>query len=134
MDRCILGSADWYMAFGLVQKNDPGPETRACTDQYKNYILNWISNATRLHANVGYVDAHMVHKFHGPKEKRQYGERWKILERNLYNPWVDIQPDHQGVYMLNGNKPRLRDEMRRYFRVRDEDCNVTSWEGDIQKI
>jgi hypothetical protein len=121
MDRCILGAADWYMAFALVQAIDPGPESEHVTDQYKNFILSWSANARRIKANVGYVDAHLVHKWHGPKALRQYGERWKVLSTNQYNPWYDIQPNAWGVWELKGNKPRLRDEIRRYMRGRHED-------------
>lgn len=122
MDRCILGSADWYMAFGLVGAKKPGPEAdRLVTAQYRNYVLDWMTNAGRLKQNVGYVDAHLVHKWHGPYEKRQYGSRWRILETNTYDPYTDIQANAWGVWELRGNKPRLRDEIRRYFRTRRED-------------
>jgi hypothetical protein len=121
LDRCILGSADWYMAFGLLGSDNPGPETRNCTKAYREYILDWAENAKRLKANVGYVDAHLAHLWHGPKSKRQYGDRWRILETNRYDPYTDIQTNVAGVYEFRGNKPRLRDEVRRYFRDRMED-------------
>jgi len=131
MDRCILGSADWYMAFGLVQKQDVdersplrtiGPEvTTRVTDSYKSYIESWIANAAKLHRNVGYVEAHLIHRWHGPKEKRQYGTRWQILENSRYDPYVDIRANHQGVWEWSGNKPTLRDAVRKYLRDRRED-------------
>jgi hypothetical protein len=121
MDRCILGSADWYMAFALVGAVNPGPEAKHVTPAYRNYILDWADNAKQLKANIGYVDAHLVHKWHGPKGNRQYGDRWKILETNQYDPYVDIRPNAHGVWELRGNKPRFRDEIRRYFRFRKED-------------
>lgn len=136
MDRCILGSADWYMAFGLVQKQDTddrsplrggsiasiGPESKGrVTDQYRSYIETWITNSAKLNKNIGYVEAHLIHKWHGPKEKRQYGSRWQILEQNQYDPYSDIRASRNGVWEWSGNKPALRDAMRTYFRDRHED-------------
>lgn len=121
MERCVLGSADWYMAFSLVGAVNMGPEARLVKPAYRDYILDWGANAARLKCNVGYVEAHLVHKWHGPKAKRRYGDRWMILENNEYDPYKDIQTNPKGVFELRGNKPRLRDEIRRYFRDRHED-------------
>jgi hypothetical protein len=48
-------------------------------------------------------------------------ERWQILRDNNFNPNTDVSYDWQGLPQLNGNKPKLRDDLRRYFRSRDED-------------
>jgi hypothetical protein len=125
MDRCILGSGDWHMAVGLVQKDVDvrlHPEMMHCADVYRQYIRAWQDNAARLDKNVGYVEAHMVHKFHGPRKNRFYGSRWQILKEHNYNPYLDIQTDHQGVYMWSGLKQGLRDDVRRYLRSRNEDA------------
>ena len=52
---------------------------------------------------------------------RAYGSRWRILLDNNFDPRTDIARDWQGVYQLTGNKPRLRDQIRTYFRDRNED-------------
>jgi hypothetical protein len=44
-----------------------------------------------------------------------------VLRDNDYDPRTDIARDWQGVYQLTGNKPRLRDQIRAYFRDRNED-------------
>jgi hypothetical protein len=49
------------------------------------------------------------------------GSRWRILLDNNFDPRTDISRDWQGVYQLTGNKPRLRDQIRAYFRDRNED-------------
>jgi hypothetical protein len=124
MDRCILGAGDAHMAYGLVQR----PEIAALhkevingSDAYKRYIALWQSNAAVLNKNIGVVEAHMIHKHHGPRVRRGYGDRWQILVRNHYDPYVDVQPDNHGVWEWRGNKPELRDDVRRYFRERRED-------------
>ena len=121
LDRCILGSNDWFMAFGLV--GDPGtfPFVKAYTTGYREYIETWQERAALLKKNVGYVDGFALHHFHGPKTRRAYGTRDKILVDNKYNPYRDVFPDYQGVLQLTSEKPRLRDEIRRYFLTRSED-------------
>jgi len=121
LDRCILGSADMHMAYGLVQRPFNHADLKHGSQQYKLYVHAWQANAAQLRKNIGYVAAHMVHKWHGPRNKRGYSDRWKILEQNNFDPYVDIIPDANGVYEFAGNKPQLRDEVRRYFRSRDED-------------
>jgi hypothetical protein len=44
-----------------------------------------------------------------------------VLRDNDYDPRTDISRDWQGVYQLTGNKSRLRDQIRAYFRDRNED-------------
>lgn len=123
MDRAILGSADWYMAYALLQRDDfrLQRETERVTPHYRDYLMAWIRNAVRIQANVGFVEGHVIHKWHGPKGKRGYSTRWKILEDNKFDPYVDLLTTHQGTYDWAGNKPKLRDEVRHYLRSRDED-------------
>jgi hypothetical protein len=125
MDRCILGAGDYHMAEGLVQRDPQAfshPETKNCPEAYRSYIAAWKANAAKLNKNIGYVDALMVHKFHGTRAKRAYDTRWKVLLDHQFDPYRDIQSDHQGVYMLTGDKPGLRDVIRKYFNDRDEDA------------
>jgi hypothetical protein len=115
------------MAYGLVQRhsieNAMHKEIQHGTDEYKLYIKAWQANAAQLRRNVGYVDSHMVHKWHGPRTRRGYSERWQILERNGFDPYLDVTPDCNGVLQFTGNKPRLRDDVRAYFRSRNEDTD-----------
>jgi hypothetical protein len=121
LDTCILGSADWHMAFGLVQAVDDAAELKWCSKPYVDSVLRWQARAAVLKQNVGYVDNHAIHYFHGSKVSRAYGSRWRVLLDNHFDPRTDIARDWQGVYQLAGNKPRLRDQIRAYFRDRNED-------------
>lgn len=127
MDRCILGAGDYHMAEGLVQR-DPSvfnhPETANCPEPYRRYIAAWKANARKLNKNVGYVDALMIHKYHGSYAKREYDSRWKLLLDNGFDPYLDIQPDHQGVYMWTGTKPELEAAVLQYLKRRDEDSTT----------
>jgi len=121
LDRCILGSGDWFMAWGLA--GDPGtfPFVKSYSRDYIGYIKAWQERAAQLKKNIGYVDAHVIHHFHGRKSDRAYGSRDKILVDNQYSPVTDVFYDWQGVLQLTSNKPRLRDQVRSYFLSRSED-------------
>jgi hypothetical protein len=121
LDVCILGSADWHMAFGLVGSSNVAPEAKLCSRPYIEALLRWQHGASVLKQNIGCVENHAIHHFHGSKVLRAYGERWKILRDNDYNPNTDLVRDWQGIWQLAGNKPRLRDDIRGYFRARNED-------------
>lgn len=121
LDTCILGSGDWHMAFGLVGAVDAAAEVKWCSKPYIDAVLRWQARAAALKQNIGYVENHAIHYFHGSKVSRSYGSRWRILLDNNFDPRTDISRDWQGVYQLTGNKPRLRDQIRAYFRDRNED-------------
>jgi hypothetical protein len=125
LDTCILGSGDWHMAFGLVGLPDVHPniaELTKCGQAYADSIKVWQNRAARaVRRNVGCVDCHAIHHWHGSKQRRAYGERWKILRDHDYDPERDIFRDARGIYQLTADKPGLRDDIRRYFASRVED-------------
>lgn len=122
LDTCILGSGDWHMAFALALREDSHPEMKYREiPGYVKAINDWSTRAAGLKGNIGYVECHAIHHWHGPMNKRGYGHRPAILKRNAFDPYVDMHKDHQGLWRLAGNKPRLRDEIRAYFRQRNED-------------
>jgi hypothetical protein len=67
------------------------------------------------------VDNFAVHQFHGSHRLRAYGDRWQILVNHDFDPVRDLARDWQGIWKWAGNKPRLRDDMRKYFVARNED-------------
>jgi hypothetical protein len=121
MDRCILGHGDWWMAFALVGEVAPDMRIKGYSPGYRDYILAWQERAASLGKNVGYVDGHALHHFHGPKNRRGYSSRDAILVKHQYDPGTDVFPDWQGVLQLSPKKTGLRDDVRRYFLSRSED-------------
>lgn len=125
-DYCILGAGDWYMANGLI-----GSMMEALADHTETSIgltkrlLQWETLCERwIKRDVGYVPGTVWHDFHGHKRNRKYGTRNQILLRGNYNPDTDIKYDAYGLLQLETWEPRqikLRDEIRRYFRERNED-------------
>ncbi len=129
LERCLLGSADWFMAFGLAgQTINVGLERKLGKradlyhPAYLEYVRAWQERAaTAFHGNIGYVDSFAVHGYHGPTVRRGYATRDEILIENGYSPVTDVFPDWQGVLQLTAGKPKLRDAIRRYFLSRVED-------------
>lgn len=125
LDKCILGSGDWHMAFALVGSGQLSIPS-VMTDDYKKYVDVWQDMATRhIKRDIGYVSGTIYHYFHGRKVDRKYWDRWKILSENKYSPYTDIKRDAQGLYQLETFDDRqimLRDQLRMYFRQRNEDA------------
>ena len=121
LDTCILGSADWHMSFGMANLANAHPDLTECSDPYVKSINQWQTHALALNSNIGYIDNHILHHFHGSKAKRFYRERTQILIDNRFDPGTDLKLDMHGLWLLAGNKPALRDDLRAYFRARNED-------------
>jgi hypothetical protein len=121
LDRCILGHADWYMAFSLVGLDAPDIHTQRYSPDYVSYVSAWKDRAAVIQRNVGYVDGMALHFFHGSKTRRAYSSRDAILARHQFSPYRDVYPDFQGVLQLAPGKPALRDDIRQYFVSRGED-------------
>lgn len=121
LDICICGHGDWFMTFGLVSELAPETGLPSYTEGYRRAIVAWQQRAAKLQKNIGYVDNFAVHHFHGSKQRRFYTSRYRILIENAFDPQADLTTNWQGIYMLTGNKPALRDGMRRYMIERSED-------------
>lgn len=121
VDFSILGAGDHHMARALIGEVEFSiPSTVTCP--YLDKLLLWQQNAVdKIKLDVGFVPATIVHHYHGKKRDRGYVDRWKILVDNNFDPDLDLQKDWQGMYMLTDRNPKLRDEIRKYFRSRNED-------------
>lgn len=120
VDCAILGSGDHHMACALVKEYETSMHDKM-SDVFKRRVREWQGRAYRhTHGIVGHVPTLIEHKFHGPKKRRFYRERWQILVDHEYNPDTDLTYDEQGVLQLTG-KPHLEQAIRKYNRSRQED-------------
>jgi hypothetical protein len=121
MDHAILGSGDWHMASALV-----GQVHRSLSSGYSPAYIRrcqeWQERAERyIRRNVGYVPGLINHLFHGAKRNRAYDQRWKLLAQAGYDPDLDLKRDWQGLHQLTERSTLLRDGIRQYARMRNED-------------
>jgi hypothetical protein len=122
MDWTLLGAADHMMACAIVGHPLPLPgNVQKDCPNYLRLAQEWAAHASTLNQDLGYVPGTLLHHFHGAKHNRKYVERWSVIHANRYDPLSDIKRDWQGLWQLSGNKPQLRDDLRAYFRARDED-------------
>ncbi|MBM3793673.1 MAG: hypothetical protein FJW31_06315 [Acidobacteria bacterium] len=126
LDFAITGGADRHMACGLLGTMEQSGSYREArltdlTPNFRNSLLLWKERAAALERNVGYVDALILHHWHGRKLDRKYGNRWRIYADNTFDPWRDLRRDAQGLYDIPGSRQKLRDDLRCYFRARNED-------------
>jgi hypothetical protein len=63
----------------------------------------------------------IVHSWHGKKFDRRYQDRWKILVKHQFDPEFDLKLDSYGMYQFSGNKPGMEQDIRNYFKARNED-------------
>lgn len=120
IDRAILGSADHHMAWCMVGR---GAETfpGKVTPAYHEMVMNWQKRVLALHKDVGYVPGTLLHHWHGKKRDRFYVDRWQIILKNNFDPQKHLHRDWQGLWQIEDHLVNLRDDVRRYFRSRNED-------------
>lgn len=121
IDFAVLGAADHHMAWALVGKvveNSP----KKISESYKKHLEIWQERAsTHIRQDVGYMAGTIFHHWHGKKSDRKYVERWQILFKNNFDPELDLKRDWQGLYILTHKGERMRNDIREYFRQRNED-------------
>jgi hypothetical protein len=77
-----------------------------------------------LQQNIGCLD-NAIHYFHGSKVSRIPKPVDGAIDNN-YDPRSDISRDGREPINWTGNKPRMRDQIRAYFRDRNEDSTELS--------
>ncbi len=127
IDFAILGAGDHHMAQALIGRTGDDYIVPAdISPGYRQALMVWQERAERyIRRDVGYVPGTILHSWHGKKKDRRYTDRWKILTKNNFDPFRDIDRDYQGLFHLyDGGDVRsiqLRDQIRQYFRARSED-------------
>jgi len=116
----ILGAGDHHMACALIGQGARSI-IKGLHPNYGHAVMAWEERAARLHKNIGCVEGSIYHYWHGKKRDRGYKSRWQILIDNQYNPNTDVHRDWQGVLSLYPGHDTLRDQIRDYFKSRNED-------------
>jgi hypothetical protein len=126
LDKAVLGSGDnhmWLCFIGKGQDSIPG----GIHPEYRKMVMDYQAKCdVYVQKNIGSCPGTIVHSYHGKKSDRRYRERWSVLIENQYNPVTDVTKNLHGILELTGNKHKLRDDIRKYFRERNEDYHDTS--------
>jgi len=118
-EHSILGSGDHNMLlclFGCGINSVNG----GVTDGYKKSIKEYEKNMKTL--RFGYVPGVIRHYFHGTKQNRKYCERWQIIVKNNFDPYIHLTRDDIGILIPSKSCPsQLLDDILQYFKERNED-------------
>jgi hypothetical protein len=123
-DYAILGAADRHMAcsmIGRIEDSFPDGLKTECPEYYEKLLVYQERALKHINKNIGYVDGLLLHYWHGKKADRRYMDRWKILMNCKYDPELDLKRDWQGLWQIADHAVDLRDQIRDYFRQRNED-------------
>lgn len=120
MEHSILGAGDRNMATSLIGRLQDSIPT-GLHPGYLFKLRQWQDRAKLIKKNVGYMEGLLLHYWHGAKKHRKYKERWQILLEGKFDPEFDLKKDWQGLFQLTDRNIKLRDDIRRYFRERNED-------------
>lgn len=120
MDWAILGSADHHMAFAMIGETKDTIHKMMHPSFFRK-CFEWEKKALCVtKKEVGFIPGFIKHKFHGPKNRRYYRERWQILADHEYDPDTQLSHDEQGIAILTGNH-RLEHAIYLYNVSRTED-------------
>jgi hypothetical protein len=118
-EYAILGSGDNIMAMSIVQKAEYAINEHY-TEEYRNSIFEFEKKTKLL--RIGYVPGVIRHYYHGSKKNRNYGNRWKILVDNEYNPKLHITKNSDGIIIPKKECPNgLLIGIMDYFKSRNDD-------------
>ena len=118
-DKGILGSSDSIIAMSLINKCNSINNANYNKD-YNNSMLDYQKIASKL--RLGYTPGIIRHYYHGSKINRKYTERWKILMKYNFSPYIDITYDSSGIIIpTNFFSQEFKDEILNYFKERKED-------------
>jgi hypothetical protein len=124
IDYAILGSADAHMCLAFIGEISKSLN-KGLHSNYKMLSLIFQDRCDKyIKKNIGYVNGTILHYWHGEKTNRQYSSRWEILINNKYDPLRDIKKDCNGVWKLEDEKIKMRDDIIKYFRTRLDDANI----------
>ncbi len=123
VDFAILGSADYHMSTALMGFLQISLQ-KGYHPEYVQWLMDWQTRALKyIKRDVGHMKGLILHHWHGKMKDRNYGSRWKILVEHQFNPRLDIKKDTHGLWQLEeeNDKWQLRDDIRDYFSLRNED-------------
>ena len=121
IDFPILGSADHHMSLAFIGLGHKYLNSKL-NNNYKLLCNIFQERCEKfVKRSIGFVHGTILHHFHGNKADRRYQDRWQILIKNDFDPLRDIIKNSRGLWQLEGSKIKLRDEIIRYFRQRNED-------------
>lgn len=122
-DRAILGNGDTiFMTACMGIPPEQNPYIRHHSAAVFADIEPWFQQVRNsVNGSVSFTLGRLLHLWHGNRNKRMYHDRAFLLRD--YDPGKDIRKNDDGCFEWATDKKELQENIRRYFRSRDEDGN-----------
>jgi hypothetical protein len=115
----ILGSGDNTIMWSIFGKGLTTLKKEVTLD-YKKSVVEFEKKIKN--ARFGYTPGLIRHHYHGSIINRRYKERWQVLLKNGYSPYIHVRKDPIGLLVPTEKTPKkLLDEIYQYFLSRKED-------------
>jgi hypothetical protein len=122
----IIGTGDGVMARSFIQEEIPFfSKTKKFDKKFAYFpfsqghcdsIQSYYNKCKDI--KVGYLEGRVYHDYHGELEKRQYIDRYKIYEKNNYDPLTMLQK-HNGIIQIKKEYIELKNHIEQFLRYKD---------------
>lgn len=121
-DACIAGGGDRAFVCAAFGCFEAMVEAHSLSERRAEHYLAWAKPAFEtLQGRVGFMDADLLHLWHGDLADRGTHERHRRLAEFGFDPYVDIAPDPAGCWRWSSPKTEMHAFLRSYFESRKED-------------
>jgi hypothetical protein len=121
-DTCIVGGGDRAFTCAIYGRFDDVVQAHSMSDRRAAHYRRWAGPVFEaVRGQVGFVDADVMHLWHGNLENRQVSERHRRLAEFDFDPDHDVAPAPEGVWRWSSSKPAMHAFLRSYFEGRHED-------------
>jgi hypothetical protein len=128
-DARIVGSGDLAILSAAMGEFDHYRKSHAMNARQIQHFRDWADPFfAEVAGNVGYIEGHIFHLWHGDRKDRRYETRQQSALKAGFDPFTDIAVAPSGCWRWNTDKPQLHRELRDYFASRNEDCPPQSRE------
>lgn len=119
----IVGGGDSAAVYAWL--NVESPIATAGTTWGNDFMSRCQVERDRIGGSVTCLSQSVVHFYHGTKGRRQYGDRYAILDNHGYDPATDLVNDPDSPLQWSDfaieHKPAMVKGVRNYFAQRKED-------------
>jgi len=121
-DACIVGGGDSAFVCAAYGRFEGERSSHFLGARRAQHYVHWAEPVFRaIGGRVGFLDADVLHQWHGDLAKRGSPQRHKRLAEFEFDPFTDIILDPAGCWRWNSRKPAMHAWVRSYFESRKED-------------
>ena len=129
-DACIMGNGDRAMAYAAIGRAAEFETYLKMKEKQKEHYRSWAeSYSEAVQGEVGFVDAPVVHLWHGDVQNRRYAARHADFARFDFDPFADIALGPSDCWRWNTAKSEMHEFVRAYFASRKEDGEAEARRG-----